>query len=185
MKIIHLNPVAADTENIRPYGTMIDEQIGPERMPIPFYDHVDEGTNIPFEYTGKALLRTARIHPSDNSIVWMERHVRMTQFFVGLGESPFGLVLATPSATSMTTIFDIESLRFFVFRPGTGVLLHKGTWHDFPLAIDRPVTCLTGNSDEVVRALVSVATPREMNEGDVFKVHLPTRLNLTLVAQPA
>ena len=59
-------------------------------------------------------------------------------------------------------------------------MIHKGTWHDFPMAIDRPVTVLTANSEEVVAALASQKEPAEMDRGDVFKIDIAKRLGLQL-----
>jgi hypothetical protein len=49
-------------------------------LSIPFYSHVEEGKNLPFDHYGKCVVRTARIHPDPtNSVNWMERHSRLTQ----------------------------------------------------------------------------------------------------------
>jgi len=56
-------------------------------------------------------------------------------------------------------------------------MIHKGTWHDFPVAIRRPVTVLTYNSAEVVEALASMKEPGEMNFGDVYKIRLAPRFH--------
>lgn len=174
--------IKATPDSVREYGLLISEDVSGIRLPIPFYDHVDEGRNIPFEYNGRAVMRTARVHPTDKPVRWLERHMRMTQFFVGLGSAPFALVLCKPTQeqTMGDALPDLNTLVCFVFDPGTGFLLHKGTWHDFPLAISQPVTCLTGNSDEVINALISVKEPREMNEGDVYKVSVPDRLGFLI-----
>jgi ureidoglycolate lyase len=60
------------------------------------------------------------------------------------------------------------------------LLLHAGTWHDFPIAVDRPVTLLLANSEEVVEALRTAGRPRELDEGDVQKVSLPLRFGQIL-----
>lgn len=182
-KTISLIPIAATKDNVAEYGHFIGENVSEGRLPIPFYDHVDEGENIPFEYHGEAVLRTARIHPTEKPCVWMERHLRMTQFFIGLGQSQFALVLGKPHDTMDQdgTVPIVENLVCFRFQPGTGLLLKKGTWHDFPMAVDKPVTCITGNSEEVVDALVKMKEPGEMNDGDVYKVNLAARLGVEIV----
>ena len=43
------------------------------------------------------------------------------------------------------------------------------------MAIDRPVTVLTMNSEEVVEALASQKEPAEMDCGDVFKLDVQRR----------
>lgn len=186
MQKIHLKPIEANQENTKEYGHFIGENISPERLPIPFYDHVDEGQNIPFEYTGLAVLRTARIHPTSASNKWLERHMNMTQFFIGLGQQEFALLLGKPTHhyTGKNSLEpDLATIQCFKFSPGTGLLLNKGTWHDFPMAINRPVTCITGNSDEVVKALVAMKYPDEMNAGDVFKIDLTKRLGIEIMVE--
>ena len=42
-----------------------------------------------------------------------------------------------------------------VRNTGHGIMIHQGTWHDFPLCVKEPVTVLTANSPEVVEALAS------------------------------
>lgn len=186
MTIFPVKLEKATPRNTEEFGFFIGEDIRQERIPIPFYDHVDEGQNIPFEYTGKAVLRTARIHPTKKSNIWLERHMNMTQFFIGLGSSQFSMLLATPThnlTEGKRDKPDPLSFRCFLFDSGTGIVLKKGVWHDFPMALDRPVTCITGNSDEVVQALVEMDTPREMNHGDVYKVNLPDRLGIEVIVE--
>lgn len=57
------------------------------------------------------------------------------------------------------------------------MILHLGTWHDFPASLGNPVIVLTFNSAEVVEALAAMPAPGEMlGQGDVYKIHLETRL---------
>lgn len=181
-----IKSIAATPENTEEFGFFIGEDVRQGRIPIPFYDHVDEGQNIPFQYTGKAVLRTARIHPSEKPNIWLERHMNMTQFFIGLGSSSFAMLLGKPTHQLEGDVSkkpNKNELFCYRFPSGTGILLNKGVWHDFPMAIDKPVTCITGNSDEVVNALISMGKPEEMNQGDVFKVNLKNRLGLEIVVE--
>ncbi len=183
MKTIKVQSVDATPANVSDYGIFIGEDISEERLPIPFYPHVDEGKNIPFEYTGNAVLRTARIHPTDVPNLWLERHMGMTQFFIGLGSSAYAMLLGTPTQHLEGTaqnLPNVETLKCFKFPPGTGILLSRGTWHDFPMAINKPVTCITGNSEEVVDALVKMVGPGEMDQGDVYKIDLQKRLGIKI-----
>ena len=136
--------------------------------------------NLPFLYHGKAVVRTARIHPRQGEVTWLERHLRMTQLFVGLGDAPLAMVLGKPNHAHGDVVPAIEDVVAFVLPPGHGVLIHAGTWHDFPMAIDRPVTVLTANSEEVVEALAAQKTPAEMDEGDVYKIDVRKRTGVTL-----
>jgi ureidoglycolate lyase len=170
--------VPATRDNTEKYGVFIGTDVpagGPE---IPFYrGAVEEGRNLPFEYHGTAVVRTARIHPRPGDVDWLERHGRLTQLFVGLGDAPMAMVLGQPTAGPTP---DLASVVAFVFPPGHGIMLHKGTWHDFPLALDRPVTVLVMNSAEVVEALAAQKTPAEMDRCDVYKIAVANRLGRTV-----
>ena len=170
--------VAATRDNTEKYGVFIGTEVPSAGLRIPFYEGaVEEGHNLAFEYHGAAVVRTARIHPRPGDVVWLERHLRMTQLFVGLGDAPMALVLGQPTAGPMP---ELASIVAFVFPPGHGIMIHKGTWHDFPMALDRAVTVLVLNSAEVVEALASQRTPAEMDRGDVYKIALADRLGRSI-----
>ncbi|YAF95582.1 MAG: ureidoglycolate lyase [Nodularia sp. CChRGM 3473] len=169
--------IDANPETIKPYGHLLGDDVSKPGLGIPFYqERVLEGENIDFTYRGQATFRTAKILPGYPPITWLERHMYMTQMFIGLGQSPFIMVMAPPNHETGENLPNIKQIQALRFPPGHGLLLHLGTWHDFPIACDRPVVILTANSDEVVTALSQMQTPDEMNQGDVYKISLPKRL---------
>ena len=179
--IFEVPVVQATAENTKEYGFFIGTDVPNAGLTIPFYKgSVEEGHNIPFNYHGKAVARTARISPRSGDVVWLERHLRMTQVFVGLGDAPLGLVLGKPNHKAGKNTPDFEDLVAFLVQPGHGIMIHEGTWHDFPMAIDRPVTVFTMNSEEVVSALAAQKTPSEMNGGDVFKINVAERTGVQI-----
>lgn len=178
---VALKLVDATPENTKPVGMFIGTDVPNAGLSIPFYKgSVKEGHNIPFEYEGRAVIRTAQIRPRPGSVIWLERHTKMTQLFLGLGTTPFVMVLAPPNAKEVP---DLEQAVAYRIPGGHGIMIHKGTWHDFPMAIREPVTVLTANSEEVVKALASMKEPREMDQGDVYKVDLKKRLGRTVVVE--
>lgn len=186
MEVISLKPILATAENTSEYGFYIGEKTSSERLSIPFYGHIEEGINIPFKYHKKAVLRTAKIHPTNAPIIWLERHMKLTQIFIGLGSSEYILVLGLPTHdydTDANGAPDFRNLVAFRFAAGTGLLLNIGVWHDFPRAIDKPVSCITANSEEVIVALTSISAPREMNDGDVYKISIPDRFSKQIVLE--
>lgn len=181
VQIVHVPVVRATPENTRDYGLFIGESVPNAGLTIPFYKgSVEEGHNFPFECVGNAVVRSARISKRPGDIIWLERHMNMTQLFVGLGSQPFAMVLSKPNHEKGEDIPNLEEVVCFVFPPGHGIMLHKGTWHDFPLCVKDPVTCLTMNSPEVVEALASMKEPAEMNHGDVYKIDIKKRTNNVL-----
>ncbi|OKH40724.1 ureidoglycolate hydrolase [Calothrix sp. HK-06] len=177
-KTLTIPVIDATQENIKPYGYLLGDDVSKPGLGIPFYqERVLEGENIDFSYRGTATFRTAKIMPGYPNIIWLERHMHMTQMFIGLGQSPFIMVMAPPNYDNdnqnVPNLNEVKALRF---PPGHGLLLHLGTWHDFPIACETPVVILTANSDEVVAALSEMKEPGEMNQGDVYKISLPKRL---------
>jgi ureidoglycolate lyase len=198
LQIVNVPVIQATRENIADYGLFIGAELPEAGLSIPFYKgSVEEGYNIPFEYNGKAVVRTARISKRSGDIVWLERHMDMTQLFVGLGDQPLAMVLGKPNhpgakggpeAAELSGLLgtvdgkpaaqdvpDLDQVKCFLIPPGHGVMIWKGTWHDFPMCVKDPVTVLTANSEEVVAALASQKTPDEMNSGDVYKIDIKKR----------
>ena len=180
-QVLKLPIVDANSENIQPYGYLLGDDVSKPGLGNPFYqDRVIEGENIDFSYRGRATFRTAKIMPGYPEITWLERHIHMTQIFISLGQARFIMVLSPPNHKENKSLPDLSQAQAFRFPPGHGLLLHIGTWHDFPIACDRPVVILTANSDEVVTALTQMKEPGEMNQGDVYKISLPKRLGRSI-----
>jgi ureidoglycolate lyase len=181
-KFVDVPLVDATEESLLGYGILISEKVYSPGLTIPFYrGSVEEGQNLDFVYNGKAVIRTARISHRSPEITWLERHERMSQIFVGLGSSPFVMVLGKPNHLRGENVPCLEDVKAFHIPAGNGVMIHVGTWHDFPMAFSgQPVTVLTMNSDEVVRALASAECADEMDTGDVYKVDIQRRTGKVL-----
>jgi len=179
--VVDLEVVDATPVTVAPFGVLITEEVNPD-LDIPYYrGRVVEGGDIGFCYRGRASLRTAKVLPGGTAhVVWLERHLALTQLFVGLGSSPFVMVLAPPNHATGDNLPDLAAASALMFPGGSALMLHFGTWHDFPIAVNTPVALLIGNSEEVVDALHSAGSPRELDEGDVFKVSLPDRFGVAL-----
>jgi ureidoglycolate lyase len=176
--------VDATRENVADYGLFVGTDVPNAGLPIPFYKgSVVEGHNLPFACNGRAVIRTAQIQKRSNEVTWLERHLRMTQLFVGLGDAPFVMVLGKPTHERGLDVPDLDQIAAFKVPAGHGILIHAGTWHDFPMAWDRAVTVLTASSEEVVEALAAARTPDELDSGDVLKIDIARRLGVELVAE--
>ncbi len=181
-QIVNVPLVDASEDSLKDYGVMISEKVFSPGLTIPFYQgSIEEGQNLDFVYTGRAVVRTARISHRSPEITWLERHQAMSQIFVGLGASPFVMVLGKPNHLQGESVPQLESVKAFRIPAGHGVMIHVGTWHDFPMAFDgQPVTVLTMNSDEVVTALASAESADEMDTGDVYKIDILRRTGKVL-----
>lgn len=182
-RVIDVPVVPATAEAVADYGLFISTEVPQAGLAIPFYKGaVEEGHNFAFRCHGRAVIRSARIHRRSPEVTWLERHMRMTQLFIGLGDQPFAMVLGKPTHQRGLDVPDIADVRCLVVPAGHGLMLHEGTWHDFPLAVEGPVTVLTANSEEVVEALAGMREPAEMAHGDVFKLDIRKRLGVQLRA---
>ena len=65
-----------------------------------------------------------------------------------------------------------------------GLILKKGTWHDFPVSCGPPVSAFILNTEEVVAALASMPRPEPMNHGDCFKLRMSEHFDLTIIKFP-
>lgn len=179
--VVRVPVVGASRERLQDVGLLIGTEMPNVGLPIPHYrGSVVEGYTLPFVCFSRVVVRTAQVHERGCDVHWLERHVRMTQIFLGLGDAPFAMVLGKPSHGS--ALPDPSSLRAYVFPPGHGVMLHLGTWHEFPMVIERPVTVLTISSEEVVEALSRARVPAELDANDVLKIDVVERLGVRVIA---
>jgi len=173
--------VEATPETVAPFGTLVGTEVS-AAIDIPYYPgRVIEGGDIGFRYRGRAALRTAQVLPGERpEVAWLERHLHLTQLFMGIAGGAYVMVMAPPNHEAGDQLPDLDAATALHFPAGSVLLLHAGTWHDFPIAVDRPVTLLLANSEEVVEALRTAGRPRELDEGDVQKVSLPERFGQAL-----
>jgi ureidoglycolate lyase len=180
IRLLDVPAVDATPESVAPFGVLVREEVT-AAIDIPYYrGRVIEGGDLGFTYNGEACLRTAQIVPGDPTVAWLERHLLLTQLFVGLGTNGFAMILVPPNHESGKDLPDLSDAVTFRFPPGSALLLHRGTWHDFPLATEGPVTLLIANSREVIDALQAAGRPRELHEGDVHKISLEDRFRVHL-----
>ena len=181
----------ATKETLEGYGQLISPSNVKHDSGINFYGKgVIEGKNMSnIKFNGLPVYRIARVlhqHKESqlqskyHSINWIERHLDMTQGFIGLGNAPYIIVLGKPNHyknnSNNSNIPDVSNIRAFIMEAGTGIFLDIGTWHDFPVPI-KPydVSILLINSKQVVDAFSKLKKPREMNENDIYKINLNKR----------
>jgi ureidoglycolate lyase len=67
------------------------------------------------------------------SVELLERHPGHTQTYLSANGKPWVMVLGR--ATRDDGLPDIEALRAFRFDGGSGIAMHRDTWHEFPIAL--------------------------------------------------
>jgi ureidoglycolate lyase len=184
LRTVRATRVRATPTSIEGYATLIGTEVDRGGLPIPYYrGSIVEGHSLPFVCDGEPAVRAARIHPRAADVIWLERHLRVTQLFMALGNAAFAMVLGRPNHERGGELPDLDGLLTVHVPAGNALLLDAGTWHDFPMAITDPVTVLTLGSAEVVEALASVREPGELDANDILKVQVTRRLGVRLVAE--
>jgi len=110
----------------------------------------------------------------------------MTQGFLILGKNPGLFVLGEPTHDredldeKHRALPDPKTAKAYIIPAGFGLILKKGTWHDFPVSCGPPVSAFILNTEEVVAALASMPKASPMNHGDCFKLRLTEHWDFTL-----
>lgn len=123
-----------DTDALAPFGHLVGQPDDSELMPIDFYKGaVKVSKPAPFLCEHPVDLSLAMVDPRESEVRYMERHFQHTQVFMPLGGKPFVVVMAPPSSGDMP---DLSAARAFLFDGSAGFLMHVGTWHEFPFAVE-------------------------------------------------
>lgn len=182
---VTLELVVATPFNTKHLGWMISDDVSAfdesEKIDIPFYKTVREGANFAMaDWKDQACVRQAIIDwRDDHNVNWLERHMEMTQGFIVLGKNPGLFVFGEPThdrddlSPEARNIPDITRTKAYIVPGGAGIIIKKGTWHDFPVSCGPSVHAFVINTKEVVAALASMKSPAPMNHGDCYKLSVP------------
>jgi nicotinamidase-related amidase/ureidoglycolate hydrolase len=188
----YIELVLATKENTKNIGWLITDEPNcteENEIHIPFYDSVTEGGNLDFcDWKDQPCVRISKIRwRNDTKITWMERHMEMTQGFFLIGKTPGLLVLGEPTHNrqDLTEVErrspDLSRMKGYIIPGGCGIVIKKGTWHDFPVSVGPDLSVFILNTREVVDALMSMTEPAPMDFGDCFKIrYSDTNRNVTL-----
>jgi len=176
MQTRQLKVEPATAANVAPFGVLLGVRAdSPPRHSAFYGDSVELWAPGQFQSDADTCLSLARVHPRANDVIWMERHFKHTQAFIPLGGAPFVVVLGAPTETHTPDPASVKALRF---DGRAGFMMHIGTWHEFPFAIDAATDMIVVLRNETNRDL----EVRENNEavgGDLEKRNMRTRLGLS------
>jgi ureidoglycolate lyase len=122
----------ATPQGVAPFGTLLSPAAGAPVIRSPFYGDT-VAIRKPGRFVGDDTLEISvvTIAPRPARVTWMERHFLHTQSFLPLGTA-FAMVLAPPGGGELP---DLDAARAFLFDGSAGLMLHLGTWHEFPFAV--------------------------------------------------
>lgn len=167
---------SATADVLAPYGTLVAANPMRAAKTSAFYgDAVELWAQERFKSDADTCLSVARVHPRRNEVLWMERHFKHTQTFVPLGAQAFVMVLGAPTAGGVPDASNVRALRF---DGRAGFMMHIGTWHEFPFAIETSTDLLVILRNETNRDLELRAND-EAEGGDLEKRNLRARLGFS------
>lgn len=133
-------------EAFAPFGDVLSVE-GRERLPINLYPGVDVfradfHTNRPMEW----LL--TRNDVRDFRILYLERHMELTQAFISLGGKPFIQTVAAPDARLEDDVPALDEIKAFMVPGDVATNMHPGTWHEPPFGlVDGQTFLYTSHAD--------------------------------------
>jgi len=167
-------PTAAALQD---YGFMMAASETAPRRSAFYGDSVELWTPGVFRSDDDTCLSVARVHPQPREVTWMERHFKHTQAFIPMGAKPFVVVLGAPTDSNLP---DPDTVRAFRFDGSGGLVMHIGTWHEFPFALEQSTDMVVVLRNETNRDL-EVKENDEAIGGDLEKRNVRARLGLTFV----
>jgi ureidoglycolate lyase len=168
----------ATAASIAPFGELLGVGCGRPTTRTRFYeDAVELVEKAPFVSDADTCLSIARVRPRACEVTWMERHFKHTQVFLPLNRAPFAVVLAPPTPSGHLP--DLAAVRAFRFAGDCGLMMHLGTWHEFPFALQVPADMVVILRNETNRNLDAIEDGEAVGE-DLEKRNVRRRFGVTL-----
>lgn len=177
MTYLDLRLEEATAASIAPFGELLGVGHGRPTSRTRFYqDAVELVEKAPFVSDADTCLSIARVRPRPFEVTWMERHFKHTQVFLPLNHQPYAVVVAPPTAGSLP---ELDAARAFRFAGDCGFMMHLGTWHEFPFALQSPADMVVILRNETNRNLDAVADGEAVG-GDLEKRNMQRRFGISL-----
>jgi ureidoglycolate lyase len=177
LRRVELPLETATPECIAAFGELLAFGRGRPVSRTRFYDEAVELAEKPdFVSDADTCLSLARVHPRALEVIWLERHFKHTQAFLPLNRQPWCAVLAPPTSGDLP---DLAQARAFRFEGDCGLLMHLGTWHEFPFALEGSADMVVILRHETNRNLDAVADGEAVGE-DLEKRHIGKRFGVRL-----
>ena len=169
--------VSALEMDVSPFGYLLGVTEPSDLAETSFYQGAVKLLNPgPFESDDDTTLSIARVSPRVNEVTWMERHFKHTQAFLPLGGKGYVVVAAPPNEAELPDIDRAVAIQF----PGNmGFMMHVGTWHEFPFALEPDTDVVVILRNETNRDLTQLKDDEAEGE-DLQKRNIRARLGLNL-----
>jgi ureidoglycolate lyase len=177
-RLIPVKP--ATPEALAPYGRILGRGAGVKPGDSGYYQgKVAIAKPAPFQSDGDTCLSLATIQPRPFELEHIERHYKHTQAFIPLGGKPFIAVFGAPTAGPEP---DFDKLEAFRFDGTDGFVMHVGTWHEFPFALEPDTDVIVILRNETNRNLAAKDNG-EAHGADLSKLNVLKRTGLVFALQ--
>ena len=178
LRLLELPLEDATPDTIAPFGEFVAFGRGAVASRTRFYDDAVELAAKPsFMSDADTCLSVARVHPRPLEVIWLERHFKHTQVFLPLNGQAYCVVLAPPGDAALPDLARLKALRF---SGDCGFLMHVGTWHEFPFALEAATDMVVVLRNETNRNLDAIEDGEAIGE-DLEKRHVGKRLGVRVV----
>jgi len=122
-------------ETFAPFGRILTPE-GRKRLPINTYgaslDLYREGfeTDQPIEWF------IFEGQPRGTDVLFLERHLQLSQTFIPVNGKSFYTVVARPNAREENGFVALDELKAFRVPGDMPIQLHRGAWHENPMPLD-------------------------------------------------
>lgn len=168
-------------DEFAPFGDVISKD-GMERLPIDLYgDRANVYVPSAFEsdQPTEFLLTNCRLR--EFRVIFMERHVELTQTFIPLRGDPFVIVVAPPDCPERDGMPAFDHIRAFIVPGACGVNLKRATWHEFPFPLVDDMDLVITSHQSLTEGLKSdLDERREIFKLDVEKRNFAERADVTV-----
>jgi len=121
-------------ESLAPYGKIIGPGSGVVPTAVDFYKgKVKMSYPVEFGCDHAVNVTLASMERRPFEVRYMERHFEHTQSFIPLNGKPFIAFFAPPADADLP---DLDMVKAFLFDGSEGFCMHRGTWHEFPFALE-------------------------------------------------
>lgn len=183
--VIAATPVSAAA--FAPFGALVTAAApDADRLASDLYEGRDDtalATTLDADHPVQLLsLRSRRW---DLRVRFLERHHEIGQAFLPVGGTPYAVVVAAPGASeSEHGLPPLDAVHAFVVPGDVAVVLHRGTWHEPPLALVDGGTSLVTSHAALTAALGGgFDAEGEIHHGDVDKRDVTRRTGVEVRVQ--
>jgi ureidoglycolate lyase len=122
-------------EAFAPFGSVLTEE-GRTRLPINTYGELVDLYTEPFDSDQPVEWFIGNFRPRRNRVLFLERHMHITQTFIPLGGKQFVTIVARANAEEEANgLIKVEEMKAFVVPGDAAIQVHRGTWHENPFAV--------------------------------------------------